>query len=326
MTKESSLLICVALLGAWNAGVVWLAQVSGYPLWSHLGAGEFRRFYEPWAAGERALIFIPLILALLGSIAALCFRANAAPAWPLWLGFALQFAVVLLTVLWWSPSASAIVTVDGSLNLDAYANLLHSHWLRVALVTVSEILSCWLLGNHLWLRQAGPHASQWTLLATTACGFYGAGQIWMVQLLCYRVWPSISKTSFYGYHIAWWHSIWTAIFIPAGLVLIGAVSMIWLRPPHSSARLLWTGLCVQALLYLLTAIWWGPLMSRLATTENGLILANYHLLMTTHWLRVAIVSAYAAVALLTLVQAASPSPIQATPATAATLSTQPGTQ
>lgn len=320
MTKESSLLICVALLGAWNAGVVWLAQVSGYPLWPHLGSGEFRQFYEAWAPGERILIFVPLLLAFIASIAALCFRSNATPAWPLWLGLALQFALVLLTALWWTPSTSTIVTPDGSLNLGAYVHLLQSHWLRVALVTLYEILACWLLGNHLWMRQAGPHANQWTLLATTVFGFYGAGQIWMVQLLCYRVWPSISKTSFYGYHIAWWHSIWTVIFIPAGLVLIGAVSMMWLRPPHTSTRLLWAGLGIQALLYLLTAVWWGPLMSRLATAENGLILANYHLLMTTHWLRVAIVSAYAAVGLLTLVHVASRSP--ATSSTAVNLSAQ----
>jgi hypothetical protein len=59
-------------------------------------------------------------------------------------------------------------------------------------------------------------------------------------------------------------------------------------------------------MYLLTAAWWGPLMARLATREQGLLPHNYHLLMTTHWLRVAIVTAYGLVALCTVVQTAAP--------------------
>jgi hypothetical protein len=46
------------------------------------------------------------------------------------------------------------------------------------------------------------------------------------------------------------------------------------------------------LLYALTAVYWGPLMARLSTPESGLSLPLYHTLMQTHWLRVAIVTAY----------------------------------
>jgi hypothetical protein len=66
-----------------------------------------------------------------------------------------------------------------------------------------------------------------------------------------------------------------------------------LVPPAGVPRwAVWLGFCLQVLLYALTAVYWGPLMARLSTPESGLSLPLYHTLMQTHWLRVAIVTAY----------------------------------
>jgi hypothetical protein len=321
MSKESWLLTCAAILGAYNAGVIWLVQISGYPLWPHVGRGEFLRFYAVWSSGAWGMLFVPLLLALAGAAVLLLVRPHGVPVWTLWLGLALQVALVLFTVRWWSPSASHITTSDGSLNLAAYARLMHSHWLRVAMVTIYAVLACWMLSCGLWPQQhSRPQVSQWVLLGAVAFGFYGIGQIWLVQSLCYRLWPQIGRSDFFGYHMAWWHSIWIVIFVPSGLAFLGALALPWLRPPEASLRLLWAGLGVQVLLYVLTAVWWGPLMGRLATREQGLLLHNYHLLMTTHWVRVAIVSAYGLVALWTLVQSATPSQTRFQPSAGAGIS------
>ena len=308
MNRDSWFLTLVAILGAYNAGVVWLAQISGYPLWTHVGRGEFLRFYAVWSSGAWNMIFAPLLLALVGAVIALLLRPQAVSVWALWLGLALQLSLVLLTVVWWSPSASSIATSDGGLNLAAYARLMHSHWLRVAMVTVYAALACWMLTRNLWPQQHGSlQTSQRVLLGAVAFGFYGVGQIWLAQSLCYRLWPLVGKATFFAYQTTWWHSIWFVIFVPSGLAFFAALALPWLRPPSVNISLLWTGLGVQVLLYVLTAIWWGPLMSRMSTPEQGLSPDNYHLLMTTHWLRVAIVTAYGLVALWTLVQSADPS-------------------
>jgi hypothetical protein len=68
--------------------------------------------------------------------------------------------------------------------------------------------------------------------------------------------------------------------------------MLRMRPdgvPVSAVRF---GFALEGLLALGTAIWWGPLMARLANPETGLILPLYHQLMLTHWIRVALVTAY----------------------------------
>jgi hypothetical protein len=49
MTRDKWLLTALALLCACNAGTVWLAQVSGYPLWPLVGKGEFSRYYTAWS-------------------------------------------------------------------------------------------------------------------------------------------------------------------------------------------------------------------------------------------------------------------------------------
>ncbi len=308
MNRDSWFLTFVTILGAYNAGVVWLAQISGYPLWTQIGRGDFSRFYAVWSNGVWSMIFVPLLLTLAGAVIVLLLRPQAVPVWALWLGLALQLALGLLTILWWSPSASRIATPDGSLNFEVYARLMHSHWLRVAMVTVYAVLISWMLSRNLWPQKLGSlQTSQWVLLSAFVFGFYGVGQVWLAQSLCYRLWPQVGKAAFFAYQIAWWHSIWIVIFVPSGLAFLAALALPWLRPTGASVRLLWVGLGVQVLLYVLTAVWWGPLMARMSTREQGLLLPNYHLLMTTHWLRVAIVTAYGLVAIWILAQSADPS-------------------
>ncbi len=325
MDRDSWFLTLVAILGAYNAGVVWLAQISGYPLWTHVGWGEFSRFYAVWSSGVWSMIFVPLLLTLVGAVIVLLLRPQAVPVWALWLGLALQLALVLLTVLWWSPSASTIATPDGSLNFEVYARLMHSHWLRVAMVTIYVVLISWMLSRNLWPQKLGSlQTNQWVLLSAFVFGFYGVGQVWLAQSLCYRLWPQVDKASFFVYQTAWWHSIWFVIFVPSGLAFFAALALPWLRPPGANISLLWTGLGVQVLLYVLTAIWWGPLMARMSTPEQGLSPHNYHLLMISHWLRVAIVTAYGLVALWTLMQSAAPSRAPFYASAQAGISGQPG--
>jgi len=66
----------------------------------------------------------------------------------------------------------------------------------------------------------------------------------------------------------------------------------------------WLGAGLQAALLLGTAAWWGPLMVRLEMPDGGLSIDRYKLLMRTHWLRVAIVSAYGVLVLWMLARSA----------------------
>ncbi len=146
--------------------------------------------------------------------------------------------------------------------------------------------------------------SQWLLLVTCALSLYGVGNIWPVQVSSYRLWAFVGPREFHAYHLAWWHSIWGVILAPAALVVVGSILMLWWPAPGVPAWAPWVGFALQAALVLGTALWWGPLMARLETPGAGLAVERFQLLMLTHWLRVAIVTAYGALALWMLAQSA----------------------
>jgi hypothetical protein len=135
--------------------------------------------------------------------------------------------------------------------------------------------------------------NQWLLIITVFLSLYGVGQIWLVQLSSYHLWAYVGPHEFTAYHWAWWRGIWGVVMAPAGLVFLASLLMLWMRPegvPVSAIRL---GFVLECLLGLGTALWWGPLMARLADPETGrLILPLYRELLLTHWIRVALVTGY----------------------------------
>jgi hypothetical protein len=140
----------------------------------------------------------------------------------------------------------------------------------------------------------------WLLLITCALSIYNVGQVWLVQLSSYPLWARVGQQEFSAYHAAWWRGIWGVILLPAGLVTLGAILMLWWRAPSVPAWMAWLGLSLQAALILGTAFWWAPLMARLDSTRGE----RYRLLLTTHWLRVQIVTAYGFVTLWMLARSA----------------------
>jgi hypothetical protein len=134
--------------------------------------------------------------------------------------------------------------------------------------------------------------NHWLLLGTLALALYGVGQVWLVQLSSYPLWSYVGQQEFKVYHLAWWHSIWGVILGPAALVSIGTLLMLRWRLPGIPTWAIWLGLALQLALILGTALWWGPLMARIVAPGGGMLPDRYRLLMETHWLRVAIVTAY----------------------------------
>lgn len=133
-------------------------------------------------------------------------------------------------------------------------------------------------------------------------GLYAVGQVWLVQLSSYRLWPLVGEKEFHAYHAAWWRSIWGVILAPAALLTLGAALMLWRPPPGVPEWALWVGCGLQAALVLGTAFWWGPLMARLETPGGGLDARRFRLMIATHWARVGIVSAYGVLVLWMLAQ------------------------
>ena len=92
------------------------------------------------------------------------------------------------------------------------------------------------------------------------------------------------------------------VLAPALLVFLGALLIIRWRPPGVPGWETWLGAGPQLAVALGTGLWWGPIMAGLERPGGGLSPERYSLLLSTHWLRVAIVTAYGLLSLLMLGQ------------------------
>lgn len=290
MNKKHWLLVAVAALSWFDAGIIWLMQFSCYPLWPYVGRGEFLNYHSAWCQWAWAVVFVPGALVVAGSILMLRLAPPEVPRWSPWFGIGIQVILQLVIAIWVSVLERNVAAPTGGLNLSAYQQLMAANWLRIILVTAYAVLTFWMLTCSLWTGRSIARG-QWLLLVTSALALFGVGNVWLVQLVCYRLWTLVGQREAFSYHIAWWHSIWGILFGPSTIVVLGAVALLWMRPFNVNGKLAWLGLSLLVLTAVGTAAWWAPLMARLVAPDGGMLLRDYLLLMSTHWIRVALISA-----------------------------------
>ncbi|MDQ2828338.1 MAG: hypothetical protein M3Y74_04730 [Chloroflexota bacterium] len=141
--------------------------------------------------------------------------------------------------------------------------------------------------------------TRWVQLVTLATSCYNVGTIWMVQV-SWRLFARVGRAEFPAYHRAWWfgwRGIQPVVFPAAILTVLGSLAQLRWRPSRVPARAVWVSITLQALVYALTGAWWGRWQARLdqALAEDGSPTPLYRRLVTTHWLRVALLTAAALV-------------------------------
>lgn len=132
----------------------------------------------------------------------------------------------------------------------------------------------------------------WLLFITAMLSVWNAGIVWFTQLAVYPLWPLVDAQHFHDFHLTWWHDMWPA-FAPVVLMFLCSVALLWVRPKGISMRLLWMGIALQATVHVLTVFFWAPIQAAMATPE-GMSMLKYQQLMNTHWWRVGLFLAYAA--------------------------------
>ena len=134
--------------------------------------------------------------------------------------------------------------------------------------------------------------SWWLLFATALLSVWNAGIVWFTQIAVYPLWPLVGPLHFHDYHLAWWRGMWPS-FAPVVLMFFCSIALLWMRPAGVSRLLLWIGVLLQLAVHVLTAFFWAPIQAAMATSD-GMSVVLYQQLMSTHWLRVGMFLAYAA--------------------------------
>lgn len=126
------------------------------------------------------------------------------------------------------------------------------------------------------------------LIATAALAWYQVGFVWLVQVVAWPLFAYVGSNEFERYHQAWWRGIRYILFIPSGLAFIGNVALLFVRPNGVPEWLLATALGIFILMYVLTAVWYGPEQARLTDPTS----ARLSRLNQSHWVRTVLVTAY----------------------------------
>ena len=302
MNKSHWLLLALAALGCFNTGVVWLIQYSVYPLWRLVGRDEFARYHTVWMQSSWPVVLVPGVLAFAGSILMLRFVPSGLPPWAIWAGVALQLGIQGVTAFWLSALDRDVVGTSGAVNVPAYENMFRVNWIRIVLVSAYALLVFWMVNRALW-PQVNMTRGRVILLCACALGLFAVGNVWLVQLVCYRLWAYVGEAEAYAYHFAWWRSIWFVLFVPAGLLFVAGLVLPWLRQSGAERNPAWLGLALQVATAIGTAAWWAPLMARLVSKSGIMLARDYSLLMSTHWIRLALITAYRATYLAMLIKA-----------------------
>lgn len=147
----SWLLLTTFALSLYATGQVWLVQLSSYPLWAHVGHGDFKDYHRAWWRSIWGVVLVPSVLTAVCSVLMLRWGVPGVPASALWFGLGLQAAFVLGTTCWWGPLMARLEAPGGGLDPYRYRLLMLTHWLRVMVITAYSALLGWMMAISLRL-------------------------------------------------------------------------------------------------------------------------------------------------------------------------------
>ena len=131
------------------------------------------------------------------------------------------------------------------------------------------------------------------LLLNLVLAFYNVGTIWAMEIDIFRSWKLIGKNEFHRVQTVHWKKLPYWIFAPVGLALIGSIILIWYHPVGSPVWAIYSTFGFQFLSLILTALFWGPWQAKLSKDKRGPQSPYLYKFLRTHWLRTALINAYA---------------------------------
>ncbi len=135
------------------------------------------------------------------------------------------------------------------------------------------------------------------LLTNLALAFYNTGTIWAMEIDIFRSWQLLDPQSFSIVRKVHWKKIPYWIFIPVGLALAGSFALIWYHPSGSPVWAIWGTIGCQLCCHFLTAVFWGPWQAKLSGDQQGPKSPLLQKIIRTHWVRTALINAYAGILL-----------------------------
>jgi hypothetical protein len=129
------------------------------------------------------------------------------------------------------------------------------------------------------------------LLLNLALAFYAFGAIWAHEVDIFRSWTLVDSAAFHQLQLVHWQKLPYWVFIPIGVMFVGSITLLWYHPATSPRWGVWGSFACQLASHALTAVMWGPWQAKLSTDNRGSASPYLAKILSTHWIRTALISA-----------------------------------
>lgn len=139
MTARIFLLLNVAL-AFYNVGTIWAHEVDIFRTWKLIDKKDFLKVQTAHWHKLPFWVFIPVGLALAGTVALIWYHPVNSPLWGIWGVLVCQsLSLVLTSIFWgrWQASLSKDLLGSGSPYL---LKILKTHWVRTFLVSLNALI------------------------------------------------------------------------------------------------------------------------------------------------------------------------------------------
>lgn len=139
-------LILNLTLAFYNVGTIWAHEIDIFRSWKLVDRASFHRIQRSHWRKLPFWVFVPVFLALLGSLGLIGYHPQGSPKWGIWGSFVTQFASLLLTATLFGPWQAALSKDERGPESPHLARILRTHWIRTLLINANAfILLFWIV-------------------------------------------------------------------------------------------------------------------------------------------------------------------------------------
>src|SRR5215472_1940326 len=144
--NPSAFLLLNMALAFYNIGTIWAHEVDIFRSWKFVCPSSFRQIQSVHWRKLPYWIFLPLGLALIGSIILIWYQPSRSPKWTAGLALGFQMASHVLTALLWGRWQAKLSKDPLGPESPYLTKILSTHWVRTLLINAYGFtLLCWAL-------------------------------------------------------------------------------------------------------------------------------------------------------------------------------------
>jgi hypothetical protein len=144
LAGRAALLLANLALSFYLAGAIWAVEIDIFRTWKLIDPKDFPQVQAVHWRKLPYWIFLPLALALCGSIALIWYHPPRSPRWAIAGNLGCQALSHALTAIFWGPWQASLSKDPAGSHSHYLSKILKTHWIRTGLINAyALILLAW---------------------------------------------------------------------------------------------------------------------------------------------------------------------------------------